>query len=231
MGTRIFAVVLGFVVTLGAPGLNGQEGKGKLTSAPLDSVTGLELNNSTAVVAEHKGRRSVHLVPLPGHKNADEGMIAILTGSDFKDGTIEVDVAGTLREGGPADDRGFIGILFHVQGHGEKAENFYIRPLNARCDNQLRRNHSVQYESAPDYGWHRLRTENPGVYESYADMEAGEWTHLKIEVSGVKARLYVNGASQPALIVNDLKLGDSRGQIALWAYTTTDGYFSNLTVK
>jgi len=29
-------------------------------------------------------------------------------------------------------------------------------------------------------------------------------------------RLYVNGAQQPTLIVNDLKMGDTEGAIALW---------------
>jgi len=50
-------------------------------------------------------------------------------------------------------------------------------------------------------------------------------------VSCVKARFYVNGADQPCLIVNDLKLGETHGQIALWAPPTTDAYFSDLTVK
>ena len=48
---------------------------------------------------------------------------------------------------------------------------------------------------------------------------------------GTKAQIYVNGADQPCLIVNDLKLGDTRGKIALWAHPTTDAYFSNLTVS
>ena len=95
----------------------------------------------------------------------------------------------------------------------------------------MRRNHSVQYVSSPDYPWYRLRKENPGVYESYADIVAGEWTKVRIEVEGTKARLYVNGAAQPSLIVNDLKLGEGRGQVALWTTVETDGYFSNLTVK
>jgi hypothetical protein len=231
MQRKILNVALGLVMGLTAVGVNGQDGKAHPSKLKLDSLAGLEVDNATAVIAEHEGRRSLHLVPLPGHENADESMIAILTGSDFKDGTIEVDVAGTLRDGGPEDMRGFIGVLLRVQSRGDKAENFYIRPLNARCDDQLRRNHSIQYDSSPDYGWRRLRTESPGVYETYGDMVAGGWTHLKIEVSGVKARFYVNGASQPQLIVNDLRLGDSRGQIALWAHTTTMGYFSNLTVK
>ena len=85
--------------------------------------------------------------------------------------------------------------------------------------------------SAPDYPWQRLRKENPGVYESYADMDTGAWTRMKIVVTGTKALLYVNGASQPALVVSDLKLGESHGQIGLWAHSTTDAYFSNLTVR
>jgi hypothetical protein len=53
---------------------------------------------------------------------------------------------------------------------------------------------------------------------------------MKIEVAGTKAKLYVNGAEQPCLIVNDLRLGNSRGQVGLWAFVTTDAYFSNLKI-
>ena len=68
------------------------------------------------------------------------------------------------------------------------------------------------------------------MYESYVDLEPGGWTRLKIEVAGTDARLYVNGATQPCLIVNDLKRGYSRGKIALWARVSTDAYFANLKV-
>src|SRR5262249_27218398 len=148
-----------------------------------------------------------------------------------KDGTIEVEVAGAPRAGADPGARGFIGVEFRLQPQASRYECFYLRPTNGRADDQLRRNHSVQYVSGPDFPWERLRKENPGVYESYVDPERGGWTGFKIVVSGVKARLYVNGADQPCLIVNDLKLGEGHGQIALWATTTTDGYFSNLTVK
>jgi len=95
----------------------------------------------------------------------------------------------------------------------------------------LRRNHSVQYISHPEFPWERLRKETPGVYEAYADLEPGAWTKIKIVVSGTKARLYINGADQPCLIVNDLKLGEAHGPIALWIAVDTDAYFSNLTIK
>jgi hypothetical protein len=59
----------------------------------------------------------------------------------------------------------------------------------------------------------------------------GAWTPIKIVVSGAKAQLYVNGAEQPCLIVNDLKLGETQGQIALWIGGGTEAYFSKVTVK
>ena len=212
-----------------------EETKALTTALKLDSLNGLEVVNIKANVAEYRGRHAVHLYrgeDQPRETNAaSPESIALVTGTDFKDGTIEVDLAGLPAAGGPPNARGFIGIAFRVAGHGSKFECFYIRPTNGRADDQLRRNHTLQYESFPEYPWFRLRKEDPGVYESYADLEAGAWTHLKIEVAGTKASLYVNGADQPALIVNDLKLGDSRGQIALWTSTETDGYFSNLTLK
>lgn len=197
----------------------------------LDSLNGLEVVDGKAEIANYIGRRALHLSPLPGHQTADESMLAIVTATDFKDGTIEVEVAGSPHAGAPADSRGFIGIMFRAENHGARAENIYLRPTNGRADGQLRRNHSVQYESLPDFPWYRLRKENPGVYESYVDLEAGVWTKMKIAVSGTKAYLYVNSADQPCLIVNDLKLGNTHGQIALWAHATTDAYFSDLTVR
>jgi len=200
------------------------------TSIHLDSVSGLELVNATAEVATYEGRRAVHLQRFPDHP-FDDSLLAIISGRDFKDGTIEIEVAGSPAPGTDAGNRGFIGLAFRVQDRGTRSELFYLRPTNGRADDQLRRNHSVQYQSSPDFPWQRLRKENPGVYESYADMQPGVWTRMKIVVSGIKAQLYVNGADQPCLIVNDLKLGESHGQIALWAYGGTDGYFSNLTVR
>jgi hypothetical protein len=198
---------------------------------PLNSLAGLEVVNATGEVMTYRGRPALHLVPLPDHRTTSDAMLAILTGRDFKDGTIEIDVAGSRRPDSAPEERGFIGIAFRVQGHGSSFENIYLRPVNGRADDQLQRNHSVQYASLPDFPWNRLRAESPGQYESYVDLEAGAWTKMKITVSGTKARLYVNDSPQPCLIVNDLKLGESHGQIALWAHWSTDGYFSNLRVR
>jgi hypothetical protein len=195
----------------------------------LDSTHGLELVNAKAEAVSYRGRRAVRLDPVPG-QDSTGSLLAFLPASNFKNGTIQVDLAGSPRAGAPATSRGFIGIAFRVQQQGAKYECFYVRPSNARSDDQLRRNHSAQYISVPDFPWERLRKETPGVYESYVDLEAGAWTTLKVVVTGTKAQLYVNNAKEPCLIVNDLKLGESEGRIALWSDSTTDGYFSNLTL-
>ena len=122
-------------------------------------------------------------------------------------------------------------VAFRVTADASKYEAFYIRPTNGRADDQLRRNHSAQYISMPDYQWSRLRREAPERYESYVDLVPGEWTKIKVEVNGVKVRLYVNDSPQPVLIVNDLKLGDSKGTVALWIGLGTEAYFTNLRVS
>lgn len=201
----------------------------------LDSTTKLEAINSRVLWVDYRGRPALKLAPLEGHEHdTDQEMAAVLTGSDFRDGVIELDVSGARRRGySTAEDvsgyKGIVGLTFRLRG--DSAERFYIRPENARLNNQLFRNRSTQYESSPDFPWQRLREENPGAYESYADIESGGWTHLRIEVSGESARLYVNGASQPCLVVSDLKHGVSHGAIALWARISTDAYFSNLRVQ
>jgi hypothetical protein len=53
---------------------------------------------------------------------------------------------------------------------------------------------------------------------------------MKIVVAGTTARLYVHGASQPCLVINDLRHGDGPGRIALWAHVETDAYFGPITV-
>jgi hypothetical protein len=211
----------------GAPALPAPPGK----AIPLDASTPFELVNARIERETYRGRASLLLAPLPGQDGVDGSMLALVPGIDFKDGTIDVDVAGVPHAGAAPNMRGFIGLAFRATPHGEAAEYFYVRPLNARAEDQLIRNHSAQYMSEPAFPWHKLREDSPGVYESYVDMEAGAWTHLTIVVSGVKARLHVNGAAEPCLIVNDLKRGDGHGQIALWANSTTVAHFANLSIR
>ena len=54
---------------------------------------------------------------------------------------------------------------------------------------------------------------------------------MKIEVNGLKAKLFLNNNKQPSLIVNDLKQGsDLSGAIGLWVDIGTEGFFSDLKI-
>ena len=160
---------------------------------------------------------------------ADGEAYAIVKGPAFQNGAIEVELAGRPAAGVGGGALGFIGIAFRLQG--DQYEYIYLRPTNGRADDQIRRNHSTQYGAHPKFGFAESRQQAPEKYESYVDLEPGVWTRYRITVEGTKARLYVHGASQPCLIVNDLKLGDSSGGVALWIGPGTEGYFTGLEIK
>jgi len=205
------------------------------TRLRVDSMAGLKVEGGKAQAVTYRGRKALRIVQndsafSPAFQAKDYPM-ALFVGSDFHDGTIETELAGKPAAGADTSARGFVGLVFRSAGDGSRFECFYLRPTNGRANDQLRRNHSTQYIAHPGYPWQKLRTETPGKYESYADLESGAWTKVKIEVSGSRAKLYVNGAAQPALIVNDLKNGDSRGMIGLWVGSGTEAYFTDVVVR
>jgi hypothetical protein len=193
----------------------------------VENGTGLELVRVVPQTVTYRGHQALRLAEAP---SANNNAVALVNGVEFQDGTIDVDVAGLPAAGSNEVARGFVGVAFRSTPHAGAFDCFYIRPTNGRADDQLRRNHSTQYTSEPDFPWQKLRAEAPGVYESYVDLETGAWTHLKIEVGGTRARLFVNSAAQPALIVNDLKRGTTRGQVGLWIGAGTEAYFKDLRV-
>jgi hypothetical protein len=188
-------------------------------------VDQLQGKNVSITATTYKGRSAIRVVAAPDAANA--ASYAVVKNMTFRDGTVEVDLAGQPAVGAGSGARGFIGIAFRLERDGAY-EYIYLRPTNGRADDQVRRNHSTQYSSYPDFDFDRSRQEAPGKYESYVDLEPGVWTKYKIEVEGRKARLYVNGAAQPCLIVNDMKLDPQVGGVALWVGPGTEGYFSNL---
>ncbi len=196
----------------------------------LDSAEGLTLVHARAEPVTHAGRSGIRLQALD-EVGPEDVALAIVSGLEFRDGEIELELAGAPRPGADPEMRGFIGLSFHVSPDGVRSEDVYLRPANGRADDQLRRNHAVQYQSSPEFGWKRLRDESPGQYESYADLQPGVWTRMRVKVSGAGAELYLNGAEQPVLIVRDLKLGAVSGGVALWAHRTTEAYFRDLTVR
>lgn len=176
---------------------------------------------------DYQGKRAIRIVEDGQIANGEA--YALVKNAQFHNGAIEVDLAGRPAGSADAGARGFIGVAFRMQDG--QYEYIYLRPTNGRADDQVRRNHSTQYGSHPKFDFAELRKESPEKYESYVDLEAGIWTHVRITVEGTKARLYVHGVAQPCLIVNDLKRGDSSGGVALWIGPGTEGYFANLKIK
>lgn len=183
----------------------------------------------TVAAADYKGKSAIAL-EMPKLAN-NEKTVAVLKDIDFHNGTIEATISGQPQANAGEGARGFVGIAFRVAADTSKMELFYIRPTNGRTNDQVRRNHSTQYVSMPGFPWEKLRKETPEKYEAYADMVPAEWTKVKIEVKDETAKFYVNGASQPTLIVNDLKQGkDLRGSVGLWIGPGSLGHFADLKV-
>jgi Domain of Unknown Function (DUF1080) len=207
----------------------------KTITIPLDNLNEMDPRNVKMEQVTYKGRKALRALDAAAANVADGIQLVILNKTEFQDGVIEVELTGEPAANAGAGARGFVGVAFRVAAEAgkdaTKYECFYLRPTNGRADDQVRRNHSAQYISYPDFHWQRLRKEFPEKYESYVDLVPGEWTKVKIEVRGDKARLYVHDAPQPVLVVNDLKQGASQGQIALWVGTGTVAHFANLRVS
>ncbi len=212
----------------------------------LTSVTGLQLHNVTATAVRYAGKRGVRIVANDSARQAGNALLqnvpqqpgrlletlAILEGTDFGDGVVELEVAGAPAADASGGARGFVGLAFRVQPDRQSYDAIYLRPTNGRADDQVRRNHSVQYIAHPHWPWERLRRESPEKYESYVDLVPGVWTRLRIEVRGATARLFVHGQAQPTLIINDVKSGATgRGALALWIGPGTVAHFRNLHVR
>ncbi len=191
----------------------------------------LEANKVYMTTEKFQGKAVVKVIKDSTIREVDEPTFVRIKNIDFKDGVIEVMVLSRLLPTASPSSRGFIGLAFRINENNTKFECFYIRPTNGRANDQLRRNHSIQYFSFPDYKFSRLRKDTPEMYESYADMGLNEWIKMKIVVKDNLAKLYLNNNKQPSLIVNDLKLGSKvSGAIGFFVDVGTEGYFSDLKV-
>ena len=196
-----------------------------------------KLNGVSLREATFKGRDALE-VTMPSSAYQDPQTEALLDRdymawlpTAFRDGIIEVDVASVLAPDAPSYARGFIGLAFRI-GDDQRFETVYLRPTNSQADDQVRRNRTIQYAAYPDFTFPRLRLEEPGKYETYADISMDEWINMRLEIAGARAELFINDAASPVLNVTDLKLGAARsGGIGLWIEAGTIGYFSGLKIQ
>jgi hypothetical protein len=164
-------------------------------------------------------RDAVHVTERP-----NVGAIWI-TGSEFGEGTIEVEVRGRDLNG-----QSFVGIAFHRK-EDDRYEAVYLRPFNFRTPDPVRHHHAVQYMALPDYDWPRLRKEFPEEFENAVDPSVGptDWVPLRVVVRGNTIQVYVGRVNSPTLEARKLGQHD-RGMIGLWTGNNSDGDFANLRV-
>ncbi len=166
-------------------------------------------------IIEYKGKKAIRIEPEKGER------IAYFKDLEFVNGIIELDIAAIPY---------YTGIVFRVRSP-HIYEGIYFRPQNSRHSDPVRRGHTVQYIANPRYTWYYLREKFPEKYEAAVDIAPDEWFHVKVVVSGREAKVFVNEAESPCLVVEDLKHGLSKGSVGVWCGNTSGGTFANLTVE
>ena len=172
--------------------------------------------------------RDVTVLPKEGgvHLSQREGNgIAWVGGSEFAQGTIELDVRGR-----DVFQQSFVGIAFHRRDD-QTYDAVYLRPFNFRASDPVRHMHALQYIAVPDYDWPRLRETFPEEFENPVDssVDPTAWIHLRVVVEGRTIQIFVGECPSPTLQVRKLGTHD-RGLVGLWTGNGSDGDFANLRV-
>ena len=151
-------------------------------------------------VTEHLGRKS-----FVGY--------AYLAEVEFENGTIEVDIAVTGHK-----VRAYPGIIFRMQSE-DNFERFYVRSHRASLYPD-----ALQYTPINN-GITSWQLYNGDGFTAEVDFPPNQWVHIKMEILEKQARVYVDNAANPALVIHELKHGISKGSVGIMAEGTA--YFSN----
>lgn len=159
-----------------------------------------------AKVDEYQGRKCLLL----------NGGAALLKDLEMRDGVVDVDVA-------TPGSRGFFGIQFRIAADGANGEWVYLRPHKSGLPD------AIQYTPVLSTGLN-WQIYNGQGFTAAVDIPKDMWFHLRLEVVGAQAKLFVKDMDKPVLVMDDLKSGIQKGQIAL-ASLTGATYFSNFEVR
>ena len=178
----------------------------QMLSVPVDSPR-WDLQGEVKVT-EYQGRKCLLL----------NGGAAILKDFEMRDGVIDVDVATPAK-------RGFFGFDFRLDKDGTNYEEVYLRQHKSGLPD------AMQYTPVLNTGRNWQIYNGPG-FTGAVDIPKDEWFHLRLEVMGAQAKLYVKDMdkNKPALVMDDLKSGVQKGQVALYDLTGAT-YFSNFEVR
>ena len=154
---------------------------------------------------DYLGRKSLYL----------KAGYAFLKEVVFEDGVIEYDMAAP-------QTRSFMGAVFRFENMDDH-EIVYFRPHKSGLED------ASQY--APSFNGSACWQLYSGKgFIAPVDIPKEQWIHVRIEISGLGGKVYLNNSEKPVLEITDLKRGYSRGTVGLWA-GATGGHFSNFTYK
>jgi len=159
-----------------------------------------------ARVTDYAGRRCVFT----------DGGAAVLRNFVMRDAVVDVDVT-------TAAPRGFFGMLFRLADEGATGEDVYLRPHKSGLPD------AIQYTPMLRTGRNWQIYNGPG-FTGAVDIPRSEWFHLRLEVAGAQAKLFVKNMDAPALTMSDLKSGAQKGDFALYSLTGAT-CFSNLEIR
>ena len=148
------------------------------------------------------------------------GSHAVLLDSRFRDGDIEADLCGS----GHGD---FQGIVFRASPEAATSGKFsgeliYFRPFYANYD-------QPHYPAIQYFALHRTADgrKMSASLEVDPKIPKDEWFHVRIEVRGTVAKVFLNDAEEPALVVPKLESGRSDGLVGFWGW---NGRLANLKI-
>jgi hypothetical protein len=153
-------------------------------------------------IADFLGRRSMRV---------SKGLF-LARDVEFRDGTIEADVAF-------AANGVFFGVVFRAES-SDQYEVIFFRPGASGTTQAIQYTPGLLGANV----W-QLYT-GPG-YTAAAEIPREKWFHVRIVARGPEARLFLDGAAEPALVVPELRLRNGRGSIGFWGHMG-DAYFADL---
>jgi hypothetical protein len=180
--------------------------------------------NAESRVTVEDGKQVLRLAPIGGNRKGSNIGMALVAGVACAEGAIDVDLRGQ-GEGGAS----FVGVAFGVED-ANRYEAVYFRPFRFRSADAAARSHAVQYVAWPEHTWEALRAQSPGVYEAAIAPvpDPASWFHAHIELGHTQVKVFIDGATQPTLVVNRLR--NARGGVALWV-DSQEGSFAGLRIR
>lgn len=199
-------------------------------ASSLDSLDKTRAQGVKAEVVEYHGQKGIHVSVLPGEKPKCENCTFLLLEQEqFRDGTIEISLAGE-----PVDQdsaTGGVGIVFRVSEDLSKYEGVYFKPSHTEeTEYGVRLHYAIQYFSHPDHSADALNEAASGQYDAPANVRTGQWFRLKAEINKNQGIFYIDGSK--VLVVERLFHGSElKGPIGLFVEPGSEGYFSKLEIK